>query len=48
MENEEYDDLEPTTEPEICVEGGKDEVECEPNWDRDNQTWICLTCGKQL
>lgn len=49
MNNIEDEELkEPTFEPETCPEGGQDDVECEPNWDRDAQTWICLTCGKHL
>ena len=48
MNNEkELDDLEPQVEPETCIEGNNGEVECEPEWNYEQQMWICLICGRQ-
>lgn len=48
-EIEEFDNIhnnesDPSFEPETCEEGGKDGVECDPNW--NGERWICSTCGK--
>lgn len=36
---------EPWIEPETCGEG-RDGTECEPEWNEDQESWICNTCGE--
>lgn len=38
---------EPTIEPETCGEG-KNGIDCDPQWDSEQEIWYCTTCNKNI